>query len=58
MADNHVLVCNTCQNTNVRVEYWASMNPDTGKMELGDSQETAWCLDCEDYIGIDYSVSH
>ena len=34
------------------------MNPDTGKMELGDSQETAWCLDCEDYIGIDYSVSH
>jgi hypothetical protein len=51
----HVLECDICGGENVRVEVWATMEPQTGQLVMADSQDTAWCLDCDDHIGFDYT---
>jgi hypothetical protein len=53
----HVLECDVCGSTSVRVECWARMDHDGCFGLAGDleSQDTAWCLDCDDYIGFSYT---
>jgi hypothetical protein len=53
----HVLECDVCGSNSVRVECWARMDHDGCFGLAGDleSQDTAWCLDCDDYIGFSYT---
>ena len=55
MADIHQLVCNTCGDPDVVTDAWASMNPETGEMELEDAFENGWCKACEVEIGRSYT---
>jgi hypothetical protein len=51
----HVLECDICGGENVRVEVWATMEPQTGQLVMADIQDTAWCLDCDEYIGSEFT---
>jgi len=51
----NVLECDECKGTDVIMDAWASMNEETGAMELEDTLESAFCRDCDHEIGYRYT---
>lgn len=39
--------CNQCGSTDVRLDAWASWNPDAQQWELENVFDNAWCEDCQ-----------